>query len=174
MKKALVLLMSLFVVGLAACGEDVENKEIGNVNSEGNENTEQNDGNNNQNEENETSSYDEVLLDNEDVTVVLQGITTVSDDIFGDEHQIKLQIENKLDETIEVQAHEVSLDGLMVDDMVFFSETVAGGKKSNAELSIMALDEDLPELNENLEFKLMIFNEGFDTLNDSQVSVDIK
>lgn len=185
MKKVLILFLSLFVaLTLAACGSESEEKEIGEVDSEGEKQSEQEEVEASsdseeseaaeESEEVESSTYDEVLLDNDDAMVSLQGIETIRDETFGDEYKIKLTIENKLDETIEVQAHEVSLDGLMVDDMVFFSETVAGGKKSNAELSIMALDEELPELNENLEFKLMILDESFETLNDSVVSIDIK
>lgn len=177
MKKVTILLMSLFVIiGLAACDDGIsEEKEVSSVESSDEakeENAEENEADNT--EESESSDYNEVLLDDDIAKVELRGIETKEDDIFGDEHSVKLEIENKSDETIEVQAHEVSIDGVMVDDMVFFSETVAGGKKSNAELSIMALDDDLPELNENLELKLKILDDDFMDVSSTDVSVDIK
>lgn len=127
-----------------------------------------------ENEESESSAYDEVILDDDTAKVVLTEIETVRDEIFGDEHQIKLEIENKSDQTIEVQSREVSLDGLMADDMAVMSETVAAGKRANGELAIMAFDEELPELNENLEFKLVILGEDFMEITSSDVSIDIK
>lgn len=179
--------MSLFVaIGLAACDGETTEKEIGTVSS-GNENQPEqeegsNDANNaeenaseNEGEESESSSYDEVLLDDDIATVTLKGIETVEDDIFGDEHKIKLEIENKSDKTIVVQTDQVSVDGLMVDDMVMFSETVAAGKKANGSLDIMSFDEELPELNENLELILIVLDdETFDRISETDISVDLK
>ncbi|MEN2465921.1 hypothetical protein [Ornithinibacillus sp. JPR2-1] len=186
MKKLLLLMLSILVaVVLVACGEtETQEKSVDTVessNKSSETNNENADGEETEaeeaaeeTEETESATYDEVLLDDENATVILKGIETVRDDVFGDEHNINLEIENKTDATIEVQAHEVSIDGFMVDDMVFFSETVAGGKKSNAKMSIMALDEELPELNENLEFKLMILDEGFMDISSADVSVNVK
>ena len=170
--------MSLFVIiGLSACDDgSSEEKEVSSVESgdEAKEEESAEESESENAEESEANDYSEVLLDDDTAKVELKGIETKEDDIFGDEHSVKLEIENKSDETIEVQAHEVSIDGVMVDDMVFFSETVAGGKKSNAELSIMALDDDLPELNENLELKLKVLDEDFMDASSTDVSVDIK
>lgn len=63
----------------------------------------------------------------------------------------------------------------MVDDMVFFSETVSAGKKANGTMNIMALDDELPELNENLEFILKVIDyESFMDISSTDVSIDIK
>ncbi|GAB2532908.1 hypothetical protein [Gracilibacillus alcaliphilus] len=188
MRKLLILILSMFFL-LAACGETAnETGAAAEEDSTSNEETdsgseeeadessetEEAASENENSGESESSTYDEILLDDDNVKVVLTEIETESDDIFGDQHNIKMEIENKLDETIEVQSREVSVDGFMVDDMVVFSETVAGGKKSNAELTIMAFDEELPELNENIEFKLMILDEDFMEVTSADVTVDIK
>lgn len=187
MKKLTVLFMSLFVaIGLAACDGETTEKEIGTVSS-GNENqSEQEEGSNdannaeenasdNEEEESESSSYDEVLLDDDVATVTLKGIETVEDDIFGDEHKIKLEIENKSDKTIVVQTDQVSVDGLMVDDMVMFSETVAAGKRANGSLDIMSFDEELPPLDEELEMILLVIDEEtYDRVIEEQINIEIK
>lgn len=182
MKRLLVIFVSLFVViGLSACDGETEEKEIGNVTSSNEDQSEQNSDDEDKNATNgeeqnsESNTYDEVLLDDDVAVVTLKSIETVKDDIFGDEHKIKLEIENKSDKTIVVQSDEVSIDGLMVDDMVAFSETVAGGKKANGSLDIMSLDEDLPELDENLEFILIVLDdETFDRISEIDVNIDLK
>lgn len=183
MKKVLVLLMSLFLVlTLAACGEtETEEKDIGSVETSGQSDDEGADVEDDEDEEtgeedpdSEEKEFNEVILDDENATVTLTGIVTERDEIFGDEHKIKMVIENKSNATIEVQSREVSIDGFMVDDMVFFSETVAAGKKSNATMDIMTFDEDLPELNENIEFTLKIIDhDTFDDISTAEVSIDI-
>ncbi|HHU20191.1 MAG TPA: hypothetical protein GXZ58_08280 [Bacilli bacterium] len=187
MKRLVVLFLSLFVViGLSACDGETTEKEIGTVSSGDENQSEQEEESNdvddaeenaseNEDQESESNSYDEVLLDDEVATVTLKSIETVADDIFGDEHKIKLDIENKSDKTIVVQSDQVSIDGLMVDDMAIFSETVAGGKRANGSLDIMSFDEELPELNENLEFILIVIDEEtFDRISETDISVDLK
>lgn len=174
MKRLTILLLSLFVVlGLAACGE-TEDKPIDSVETSDDSNDSK-DVAKAETEGAEDTSYDEVLLDDDVALVTLKGIETVRDDVFGDEHKIKLLIENKSDKTIIVQADQVSIDGFMVDDMVFFSETVAGEKKANGNLDIIALDEELPDLNENLEFILVVIDEeSFERISETDISVNIK
>lgn len=182
MKKVLFLLLSIILsIGLIACGEVEEQvKEIDKVETSGDDNEseepeseEDNDGL----EENEetTEDYGETILDSDNAIVVLESITTVSDDIFGDYHEIKLNIENRSDETIIIQADEVSIDGLMVTDNVFFSEEVSAGKKANGKMKIEFFDDDLPPLDEELEFILKVIdNESFMTVEEENVSISIK
>lgn len=185
MRKSLLLTMSLFVaLVLAACGStETEGKDIGSVDTgkqenSSNANVEDNEGEATTNEDAEedidSTTYDEVLLDDEIATVILKGIETEKDEIFGNQHNVKLEIENKTENTVYVQSREVSIDGFMVDDNVIFSETVAGGKKAKGELSIMAFDDELPELNENIEFKLVVIDEGFMELSSADVSIEVK
>lgn len=180
MKQWFVVMMSLFLVFIfAACGDSgTEEKKIDNVESGAQdivENVENRNENNEAETETESASYDEVLLDDEVAKVTLTGIETVRDEIFGDEYKIKLEIENKSDKTIIVQSDQVSLDGLMVGDMVFFSETVAGEKRAVGSMDIMALEDELPDFNENLEFKLIVIDEEtFSTISETPISVDIK
>lgn len=175
MKKMLFLLASAILV-LTACGETNEQpKEVSKVESEGSQ-TESNDSNEAEvEEEEEVTDYNQVLLDSDNAVVTLESITKVEDKTFDEEYySIKLSIDNKLEETIEVQAQEVSADDVMVDDMVFFSETIAGGKKANAEMKIQNYEGDLPSLDESLEFKLMVLNESWDTVDEPLVKIEIK
>lgn len=176
MRKITILLMSLFAtVGLVACGGETEEKEVGSV--ETGEASEAEEVSENDDEaEDETEDYDEVLLDSENALVTLESISHVKDETFDEEyHSIKLTIENKQDKTIVIQADEVSADGLMVTDNVFFSEEVAGGKKANGKMQIETFDEDLPPLDEELEFKLLVIDEeSYETLEEQQISVSIQ
>lgn len=170
MKKTLLLLLMLVLTtALAGCGEEeASKKEVKSVESSDKSNEKEE-------VKSDSESYDQVLLDDDVATVTLKTIETVKDDIFGDEHKVKLEIENKSDKTIVVQSDQMSIDGLMVDDMVVFSETVAGGKRANGSLDIMALDDELPELNENLEFTLIVIDdETFDRITETDVKVDLK
>lgn len=45
----------------------------------------------------------------------------------------------------------------MIDEMVMFSETVAGKKHANAKMIIENYEGDLPEMEDNLEFILDVF-----------------
>ena len=175
MRKFLLLLSIVFLVALSACGETTsEEKEVASVNKDDTEKTNEEE-ESDASEEPEESTYDEVLLDDDVAIITLVSIETVKDDTFGDEHKIKLEIENKSDETIVIQSEQVSIDGLMVDDMVAFSETVAGGKRANGNLDIMSFDDELPELNENLEFILLVLDdETYERISETDVSVDLK
>jgi|SRR5690625_1853921 len=177
MKKALTLLLSLIVaVALAACGNTEETKEVAKVDKESNEVVENESEENDTEEVEEESSYDQVLIDSDTASVSLEGISKVSDDIFGDSHVIKVSIENKSDETIVIQTDQVSVDGLMVTDNVFFSEEVAAGKKANGKIEIQMFDdEELPPLDEELEMILKVINEEtYDTIEEEKINIAIK
>lgn len=174
MKKALILLSSLLVATtLVACGETEEQpKEVSKVEKESNE-TESNE---QEGREATEESYDQVLIDSDIATVNLEGISKVSDDIFGDSHVIKVSIENKSDDTIVIQTDKVSVDGLMVTDNVFFSEEVAAGKRANGKIEIQMFDdEELPPLDEELEMVLKVIDEEtYETIEEDQINIAIK
>jgi len=180
MKKLLILLSFALVLFLAACGETTdESKEVSNVEttdsqSAGTEVPEEE--SNEDVEEGTESSYDQVLIDSETAKITLESISTVEDTTWDEEyHLIKLLIENKSDKTITVQTDEVSIDGLMVTDDVWFSEDVAGGRKANGEMQIQVFDGDLPPLEEELEMLLLVIdNDTFDTIDEEKVNIEIK
>lgn len=88
------------------------------------------------------SFLSEVLLDNEIVKIISTGI----DETGFDGLELKVEIENKSDKTIIIEANQVSVDNLMYDP-VFKCEVLAKGKKSE---SIVFLDDSIDEL-KNIE-----------------------
>lgn len=95
------------------------------------------------------SAVSEVLLDNEIVKILCTGI----DDNRVDGTGIIVEIENKSDKTIVIEANQVSVDNLMYDP-VFKCEVVAKGKKSE---SIVFFDDSIDEL-KNIEGFFNIFD----------------
>lgn len=170
--KKILLLVTAAIFLLSACGEtNEEPKEVSKVEKESNESE------NNESEETEgEASYDEVLIDSDIAKITLEGISNVTDDIFGDSHVIKVSIENKSDDTIVIQTDQVSVDGLMVTDNVFFSEEVAGGKKANGKIEIQVFDdEELPPLDEELEMILKVISEEtYETIEEEKINIEIK
>jgi hypothetical protein len=172
LKKLLILLTSLMLL-LVACGETNEQpKEVSKIETESKDAEVEN----NEKEQEEPTEYNEVLLDSDNAKVTLLSITKVEDKTFDEEyHSIKLIIENKLDKTIVVQTDEVSVDDVMVTDDVWFSETVAGGKKANGEMKIQTYDSELPPLEKNLELLLLVIDEeDYDRLDEQSVRIEIK
>lgn len=171
MKKFLFLLFAAMMV-LAACGETEEKpKEISKVEKES-DNTSSNESE----VEEKESDYDQVLIDSETVKVTLESISKIEDKMFDEEyHLVKMSIENKSDKTIIIQTDEVSIDGLMVTDNVFFSEEVAGGKKANGKMQIQLFDEELPPLDEELEMILLVIDgESYDRIDEEKINIEIK
>ena len=87
-------------------------------------------------------------------------------------------MENKREDTIEVQAREVSADGKMIDEgMITMSQEVASGKKAVATLTVQNYEEDgeLPPMEENIEMLLHIFSwDDMDFTEDHEVMIDLK
>lgn len=176
MKRLLFLLLtSILAVSLVACGDGDANeqkKEVSKVEKQSGSDESSETGT----DEGEEKSYDQVLIDSEIAKVTLEGISKIEDSTWDEEyHEIKMSIENKSDKTIVVQTDEVSIDGLMVTDNVFFSEDVAGGKKANGKLKIEMFDEELPPLDEELEMILKVIDEEtYDTIEEEKINIEIK
>ncbi|WP_017472564.1 hypothetical protein [Amphibacillus jilinensis] len=167
MKKFLVLILSLFVVFvLAACGESgAEEKDVSSVETSGkaDEVTDTDSGEEDdealEDLESDSEEFNQVIADTENIKATLVSIEKVTDTTFDEEYYgVNIEVENKQEETLEVQTKEVSADGRMIDDMVFFSETVSGGKISDATMKIQNYDGDLPAMEENLEFILSVYS----------------
>lgn len=174
MKKALILLISLFTAFvLAACddGSSTEEKEVDSVESsdqdKGEEVTEDE-------ESSDVEEVGEVIADDDYVKATLVNIEYIKDDTFDEEkYVINIDLENKTENKIIVQARDVSIDGTMVDDMVFFSEEIAGDKNAEGKMEIQNYDGDLPTMDDNIEFILLIADdETFEDLAEHDVKVD--
>ena len=147
MKKRILFLSIILGITLvvAACGEEAADSGSGAM--EGSER-----GN--------VHELDQEQGDNESGKAVLTSIEYIEDDIFGDAIEITFEVENKRDDTIEVQAREVSADGKMVDEsMQSMSQEIAGGKVADAVLTIQSLEgKELPSMEENFEMLLHVFS----------------
>lgn len=160
MNRLLLMLIASFIFVLGACAE-AEDKKIESVNSseKNSEEASEEESDNTEKPEEESKELNQTLVDNDNLKAVVTGITKVEDKEWDEErYEINIEIDNKRDDSIEVQAHEASADGVMIDDMVMFSETVAGEKHSNARMIIENYEGDLPDMEENLEFILNVFS----------------
>lgn len=153
MKKILLLFVSLAMVVLAACGEEeTESKDVDNANADTQE--EKSD-----EPETETDEVDKVIVDDKNVKVKLTDVEYVKDDFAEQEYyEVNLDIKNERDEAIEVQAENIAIDGTMMDESLF-SETVTSGNHSESAMGIDGSDGNLPDMDDNLEFTLDIFDE---------------
>lgn len=165
MKKRILFLSIILGITLVvgACGEEAADSGSGAMEeaeaSEDNESGTETEESGNDDGRN-VQEFDQEIVDNENVKAVLKSIEYIEDDIFGDAIEITFEVENKRDDTIEVQAREVSADGKMVDEaMQSMSQEVAGGKVADAVLTIQSLEgKELPSMEENFEMLLHVFS----------------
>ncbi|WOS96624.1 hypothetical protein [Nosocomiicoccus massiliensis] len=125
----------------------------------------------------ETEDVNKNIADDDFVKIDLKNVERTKDEIFGDSIKVNFEIENKTDRKIIVQSRDVSADGYMVDDIAVFSAEIVGGKKIKDALVLEEMflpeGEELPELNENLEMTLIVFDdETFDDIGSYEVNID--
>lgn len=178
MKNILSVAILALVLLLGACGSDTDSteKEVASVNSEQKgETTEKVD--TEKNDDSQKKEFNELIADTDNVKVTLLGVEKVVDKEWDEEKfLVKFEVENKRQDTIEVQANEVSADGKMIDEMMLMMSTeVSAGKKADAVLTIENYEGDLPALEDNLEMILHIFSWDNDEFTeDHQVTIDLK
>jgi len=166
MKKILFALFSLMIIiGLVACdGEEAQGKDVTSVETSDDENVE------------ETEEINEVVADNDMVKATLVSVDYIEDKDWDEErYEIRFEVENKREDTIEVQAREVSTDGKMVDEsLLMMSQEISGGKVADAVLEIEDYSGgDLPDMDENLEMILHVFSwDDMEVIEDIDVSID--
>src|SRR5690625_1427164 len=174
-KKVMTLLVSIIaVLGLVACGDTTtEEKEIESVGTSESSEEDKNDGDESS-ESAEVEEVGEVIADDDYVKATLVNVEHVKDDLFDEEkYVINIDLENKTSDKIVVQARDVSIDGTMVDDMVFFSEEIAGEKNAKGKLEIQNYEGDLPSMDDNLEFILLIINdETYEDMAEHDVKIE--
>lgn len=163
---------------LAACGEGGETLEPDASEPEEKQETQQVEGEQTGSaDDGFTKEFEQVIADNENIKATLTKVEKVIDDIWDEEKvKVTFEVENKRDDTIEVQAREVSADGKMVDEMMLtMSQEVSGGKLADAVLEIQNYEGDLPQMEDNLEMILHIFSwDDMDFTEDHPVSIDLK
>lgn len=180
MKKLLfVFTMLMLVFGLVACSDKaVEEKPVENVDlSDGEEDTDESVSEEATDEEDEAEvevkEFDQEIVDNDSITAHLVSVEKIVDIDWDEEkYEITFEVENKRDDTIVVQAREVSADGKMIDEsMLSMSQEISGGKLADAVLTIENYDGDLPEIDSDVEMILHVFEWEDD---DFTLDVDVK
>lgn len=182
MKRILFILVTLILsIGLAACsGTETEEKEVENVDLSQKEAEEKEEETGTEEdeeaeEEEEKQEFDEEIVDNDSVTVHLTSVEKIIDKDWDEERiKVTFEVENKRDNTIEVQAREVSADGKMIDEMMLSMSTeVSSGKLADAVLTIENYEGDLPEIENDLEMILHIFDwEDYEYEDDIDVNIE--
>lgn len=137
------------------------------------------DTNESENTKEKVSKKNIVVIDDANVKVVITGFASTEDDIWGDSADLKFEMTNKTKGTLVIQSSEISVDGVMADDLVIFSETVAAGKTAKGNLSFeawfMEEGEDIPAFEDNIEGKIIVLNESdFNQLSESPFKVNLK
>lgn len=172
MRKYLFTLFAVLLLVLAACGGEAEEKEVSSVESNG-QDAEENAEDEQETEQEESKEVDEVIVDNDNLKATLVDIVKVEDKEWDEEkYEINFEIENKRNETIEVQANEVSADGKMIDDFISFSETISGEKQADATMVVENYDGDLPEMKNDLEFIFDVFSHDFEYEEQHDVKIE--
>ena len=105
--------------------------------------------------ERKTQDSDNILVDNEYVTVTVTGFE--NDSIWG--YTAKLFLQNKTDVSIMVTADESSVNGYMIDP--FFATTVMPGKSKFSDMRWSTTDFEKNKITdvEEIEFILRVYNE---------------
>lgn len=177
MKKVIFSVVIIFSLVLAGCGNSSKENVEGTVNNDtstNNESKAKNESSDKTKDEGATEKINEVIVDNDMYKITLLEILKKNDDMWGNTIEVVFEVENRLDYTIGAQARSVSADGYMVDEATYsMSQEVVAGKKAKAVLTINEFEGyEFPELNNNFEMTLLIFNyDSFEDIAEHPVSV---
>lgn len=161
-------LLSIFLVLALAAGCAGANDEDQKAENENGEVQEEKDG---------VREINKEIANDEIIQATLVDIKKVEDEIFGNSIEVKFEVVNKTDKTIEVQARQVSADGKMVDESALsMSQEIAPGKSADAVLTIMEFEGTaLPKMEENFEMVLHVFSwDDMDFEKNYPVKVEFK
>lgn len=115
-----------------------------------------------------TQAYDDsgdLIYEDDSVKIISKGM--VSDGIFGPE--VKLYIENKLEQNITIQTRDTSIDGFMLD--ASFSPEIAAKKRAISSITFMSSDLEENGLTNfsSVETSFHIFyTDSWDTITDTE------
>lgn len=180
MKRILFTLVALILsIGLVACSDSdssSEEKDVENVESSGDNDEKEGADDEADEEEEEKQEINKEIVDNDDFTIDLISVEKKVNTEFDEEKiEVKFEVENKRDDTITVQAREVSADGKMIDPTIASMSTdVSSGKVADAILNIQDYEGgDLPEIEEDLELILNVVDmDDYDYSEEVDVSIE--
>lgn len=191
MKKALLLFIAVLLAAfLVACG-DSDSDSDASADSEDNSEQESNEESSDTEKEDaadeadqeesadgEVYEFNQEIADTDNFKATLVRIEKSYDDFFDSEIiEVAFEVENKLENALEFQARQVSINGKMVDEsLLIMSTEVAGGKSADAVLTIQDFEGgELPALEGDFEMLLHVFDwEDFDFEDNAEVSVDFE
>lgn len=155
---------------LTACGEESTEKEVKETPVE---NTTKEETKAPEKAKEETKKV--VLVDDANVKITFTGLKESKDDIMGNEAKLKLDVENKTDKDIIVQADKISVDGTMFTD-VAYSEDITPKSKSSSSIEFMQLDEDteFPKFKDNVKGEIVILSGDFDRIATHKFDLSFK
>ncbi len=168
-----VFLIGLLFNSVANEMEDNKNTEEVSVSTDEEDSDSSEENSDDEEVDSEVNDYNEVVLNTDNIKVELISVEKVEDEFWEEEYyQINFDVTNNFEDTVEIQAHEASMDGKMIEDMIIFSETVSSGKSSEAKMTIENYEGELPEFNDELEFSLVIWgHEDYDIELEEKVTI---
>lgn len=176
-KFKMLTIIGLCGLTLAACGgEETASNENESVKTE--ESTKKEETVNTEEKASENVfEYNEVVADNENFKATLLEIEYIYDKEWDEEKiEVRFDVENKRDDSVEVQARSVSINGRMVDESLqSMSQEVAAGKVAEAVLTIEDYQGGkLPSLEGEFEMLLHVFSwDNMDYEEDAEVNVNL-
>ena len=174
MRKVLLMLLASLALVLGACGDDVEEKEVGSVDSseKGAETEEV------EEVEDDVEEINMKIVDSDIAEVTLVDMKKV-DKEDESRYELAVEIENKSDKDIYLGAFDMSADGKMVpEEMVDFGPSVSAGKKADEKIILTDLfaedDKELPEIDDEIEFTMHVIDgDSYETIEEHKVKIDL-
>jgi hypothetical protein len=165
---------ALALIGLVGCSEEVAEKEVTNVTATDKAEEKAPEAP----KKEEAAPINQAIVDDETVKATLTSIELVEDPEWDEKrYVVTYEVENKTDLTLVVQAESVSADGKMIDEgLLTMSTEIAPGKKADAVLEIEDYDnpERLPEIKENFEMTLDVFDWDYQIEKKYEVVTEMK
>lgn len=177
MKRQLIAALSLSTLALTACGGEADSQPPEEKMTEETAEEEEAEMEEEEADAKDTIEINEQVVDDENITAEFVDIDHIYNEVFDHEkYEVNFDVTNHTDDTIKVQARNVSINDNMVDNgIISMSQDIAADKSATATLTIDNYDEDtFPELENNFEMELHILNEAdFEDIGDYPVSVDL-
>lgn len=131
-------------------------------------------------------AINETFADDDILTGELVEIEFLSDEFYDeddelfkyDRYELRLEIENHSDETLEMEAREVSINDRMVGEGIFYNGyIVSPGKSAQVIFELGDISQtdgiELPPLENNFEMVLRLHTEDYETIGEYPISVNL-
>lgn len=172
----LIIVIILTMVGCAPSESENISGEVKELETNGADEDTENKDTEDKDAEDEIDAINEEIVNDDNFRAVLVEIKKENDDIWGNSIKIKFELENKSEQTVEVQAREVSIDGKMVNESTSsMSQEISAGKTADGTLTINEFEDiELPKLEEELEMILHVFSwDDMDYRHDYPLKISI-